>query len=200
MKPVWRITQSGLPWATLTVAVLALAVQAWPGAEEALEINRAFSRVWWRLWTAHLVHFEGNHLFWNLAILLPAGFWAERLVPWRTRLFYLIAPPFIGLVLLAFDREMAMYRGLSGVAAGLLALLAWARLRQLPPGGRWFWHSVLALIAIKIAMEAFARRPMLAEYDYTGEQPIPLAYVAGVLCAAVVFLLPRPWRPGGGSR
>ena len=100
------------------MAVLALAVQAWPGAEDALEINRAFSRVWSRLWTAYIVHFGGSHLFWNLAIFLPAGIWAERLVPWRTRFFYLVGSPFIGLVLLAFDREMANYRGLSGVAAG----------------------------------------------------------------------------------
>lgn len=200
MKPGWRVTQSRLPWATLAVAAIALAVQAWPGSEDALEINRAFSRVWSRLWTAHIVHFGGSHLFWNLAIFLPAGIWAERLVPWRTRFFYLVGPPFIGLVLLAFDREMANYRGLSGVAAGVLALLAWARLRKLPPGGRWFWHSVLVLIAIKIAMEAYARRSMLVEFDYAEAQPVPLAHVAGVLCAAVVFLLPRPWRWRGESR
>jgi len=58
---------------------------------------------------------------------------------------------------------------------------------------------VLVLIALKIAAEAYARRSMLAEFDYAEAQPVPLAHVAGVLCAAVGFLLPCPWRRRGES-
>lgn len=177
---------------TLAVAAAAVTVFTSPGAGEALEINRAFSRVWSRLWTAHLVHYSGSHLFWNLAILLPAGAWAEQLAPFRTRLFYLLTPPIIGLALLALDRDLTHYAGLSGLATGLLALLAWIRLGRLEPGTRWFWQTVLALIAVKIGWEIFDRRALLATGEIDPIQAVPLAHAVGVFCAAVIYLMPWP--------
>lgn len=204
-SPEAKLPPPGLAWATLAIGALAVAAHVWPGALAALELNRddPAGHGWWTWWTAHIVHYSGSHLFWNLAILMPAGIWAERLAPWRTRLFLVAAPFAISAVLLSFDRALLHYAGLSGLAAGVLAFLAWLRLGELERGARWFWRAVLAAIAVKIVLEMIARRPALAEFADDTILPVPLAHAAGVLCAAVFYVLPlralhqrcrRAWR------
>lgn len=185
------------PWATLLVAALALGVAAWRGpfAETQLVYERAavLQGEWWRLWTGHLVHFGASHLFWNLAVLVPAGAWAERLSPARTRGLLLFAPGLIGAALVVLDPTLVRYAGLSGLAA---ALLAWLAITQLAAGtaDRWFWRSVLALLAAKIGLELLAERPAFARFSVPGVHAVPIAHVAGVACAVALYFRTRPRR------
>lgn len=176
-----------LPWAALVVAAIALAIAAWPSASEALIYDRTkvLRGEWWRLFTGHWVHFSASHLWWNLAVLVPAGAWVERLVPARARVLFGLAPVVIGVVLFAADPALQQYAGLSGVAAGVLALLA---LTQLAAGAadRWFWWAVLGLIAVKIVAELMFGQPALARFADTAIRPVPLAHLAGVACGSMV--------------
>ena len=54
-----------------------------PGTTAPLLYERAalLDGAWWRLWTGHWVHFSMSHLAWNVAVLLGAGAWLERLQP-----------------------------------------------------------------------------------------------------------------------
>ncbi len=189
-----------LPWVTLAMAAGAIAIGLWPGASEALQLQREipFRARGWTWWTAHLAHFGGAHLFWNLAIFVPAGAWAERLEPWRVRIYFFFAAPVVSAVLLALDPALARYAGLSGIAAGLLTLLALVRLGELEAGQRWFWRGVLALVAAKIGVEAFTRAPVLADFAEDEVQPVALAHAVGVACGVAAYVSPwparrRPW-------
>jgi rhomboid family GlyGly-CTERM serine protease len=194
LKPAARfqIPPRRWPWATLLIVTLALAVSGFPSLAPALIYDRTavLHGEFWRLWTGHWVHFGTDHLFWNLAVLVPAGVWAEWLAPESFRLLSLLAPGFIGAALLAFDPSLVRYGGLSGLAAAVLAFLAFTA-PAVSPGDRWFWRGVLALLIIKIVAEFLADRSLFAHLEENGVRPVPLAHLAGGAIAAVVHFAGR---------
>ena len=183
------------PWATLGMAALAVGVCVLPGVRARLLFER--DAIWigelWRLWTAHVTHFGLNHLLWNLAVFVPAGIWAERIAPRRTRWLLAIAPLSISVVLLS-DAALQRYGGLSGLAAAVLTLLALIQLSATGRTDRWFWWSVLALLVVKIIAEWLAGQAGFARFSSAEIRPVPLAHLAGVATAAAVYFL------GGGVR
>ncbi len=186
-----------LPWATVAVAVAAGLLHFLPGTRAAgeFERERILAGELWRLWTAHGVHFGGSHLWWNLTVIVPAGIWVECLVPGRTRLLYLLAPGIIGLALLALDARLQTYAGLSGVATGVLALLAFTQVAKVEPAARQWWRAVLGLLAAKIVLETVWRQPVFANFADAELQPVPLAHLVGLACAAAVHGWRRPTPP-----
>jgi rhomboid family GlyGly-CTERM serine protease len=167
---------------------------AWPALARLLIYQRAdlLAGQVWRLWTGHLVHYNPGHLFWDLAVFLPAGVWLERIVPRLARGFYLLAPPAISLALFLGEPALSRYAGLSGIATGLLVLLALVQWRRDARAPVWFWPAVLLLVAVKILMEALSSEPLLARFE-PGVRVVTLAHVGGVVCAVIAFLAARRW-------
>ena len=184
------------PWATAVIALGALALGLWPEAERnlALQRERVLAGEFWRAWTGHLVHFGASHLLWNLAVFVPAGVWLERVAPRAARGFYVLAPLVIAAALFAFEPSLATYAGLSGVGAGLLALLALTQLARRPGRDRWWWWSVLALLVAKIAVEFVTREPAFARFDAAQVQSAPLAHAVGIACGVAVQVVARASR------
>jgi rhomboid family GlyGly-CTERM serine protease len=180
------------PWATAAAALLALALFFWPALGEKLWFERAaiLRGEWWRIGTGHWIHYGPSHLLWNLAVLVPAGVWAERLSPLRLRLLLALAPWAIGGALLAFDPALAVYAGLSGLAAAVLLFLALTQL-GLRHGDARFWRTVIVLLALKIGFELLADDPFLARFAASDVRPVPLAHIAGAACAGVAFFVHR---------
>jgi rhomboid family GlyGly-CTERM serine protease len=154
---------------------------------------------WWRLLTGHWVHFSTSHLWWNLTVLLTAGTWLERLRPGLLVPYALVGAPVAGLGLLAFAPGMGVYGGLSGLATGVVALLALVQLRTQRTERVW-WLAVLALTAGKVALDAFAPTPLFSRFGSDPVQVSALAHVLGALLALPVFHLhrrhARPALPG----
>lgn len=144
----------------------------------------------WRLWTGNVVHFGESHLLWNLAVLVPTGIWAETIAPRATRWLLALAPVLIGATLLVLQPTLGRYAGLSGVAAGLLALLAFTQLTR-PRDDHWFWWALLGLLALKIVAEAYSDHPLLARFSQPGLHTAPLAHLAGIAVAAVIHRVSR---------
>lgn len=192
MNALARSWAARVPWATSLAAATALGLHLAPAAASALVYDRApiFAGELWRLWTGHWVHWGTAHLGWNLVVFVPAGVWAERLAPSRTRLFLVLAPGAISLGLLGFAPTLARYVGLSGLASGLLALFAFTRLSA-RAAERWFWWSVLALLVLKIGAELFADHPLFARFTDPTIRPVPLAHAAGVLVGGAIHFTPR---------
>ncbi|MDB6094210.1 MAG: Rhomboid family protein [Verrucomicrobia bacterium] len=190
-KPArWRSVK--MPWATLIVAAAAGAVFTDdPVAEKLVYLRTAIVRgEFWRLWTGNLVHFSASHLAWNLAVLLPAGIWAERIAPSRTRWFFALAPAIIGLALLILDPSLAYYGGLSGLAAGALTLLALTQLAR-KPTDPWFWWAVLVLLALKIVVESSAGSTIFPRFNSSDVRTVPLAHAAGIVAALLIHFRRR---------
>ncbi len=179
------------PWATVSVAVLALVVPISRGWESALVFDRAavLQGEVWRLWTGSFVQFGARQLWWNLAVLVPAGIWAEQIAPGRTRWLLALAPALIGALLLMLEPTLLRYGGLSGLTAGMVALLAFEQSSR-RQSDAWFWWVLLGLLVLKILIELYSGRPLFAALADPGVRPEPLAAVAGVVCARGVYL----WR------
>ena len=201
-----------VPWASLSVVVLALGVATAPALNPGLLYDRgALERgEYWRLWTGPFVHFGLSHLLWNLAVFAVASIWAERVAPRRARVLLIVAPPIIGVALFGLDPDLGFYGGLSGLTTAMLTFLAFAQLariaeteaaaavvvaavvvagaetRSAPTSDRWFWRTALALIILKIAAEFAVSSPLFARFAPEGIQPVPLAHLAGVLAATYV--------------
>lgn len=184
------------PWATAIIAALAVSVFAWPGAPAALLLDREAVRhgELWRCWTGHLVHFGASHLGWNLVVFLVAGAWLEFVAAARARIYFILAPALIAAVLLGFEPALESYGGLSGVTAGAVALLALTQLANGLREDRWFWCAVLILLGIKIAAEFFLEKAPFARFAAADIQVVPLAHLAGVACAGVIFFTRRTRR------
>ena len=179
-------------WVTIAIAVAAGIVFAWPALARAFIYRRAdlVAGQIWRLWTGHLVHYNPGHLLWDLTVFLPAGAWLEAILPGLARRFYLFAPPAVSIALFVFEPALGRYAGLSGIATGLLVLLALVQWRRDTRAPVWFWPAVLLLVAFKIAAETVSSEPLLARFE-PGVRVVPLAHIGGVVCAAIAFLAVR---------
>lgn len=181
------------PWATALVVAAAVVASAWPQAAGAMlyERDAILRGELWRLWSGHAVHFSFAHLAWNLAVLVPAGVWMERLAPLLLRLFLALAPAFIAAVLLVAEPQLARYGGLSALATGLVVLLALERLGAADREPRWIWLAVLVLVGAKLLVESLTGRPLFAPLA-AGVRLAWLAHVLGAVAALAVFFAGRP--------
>ena len=91
-------------------------------------------------------------------------------------------------MLLGAEPALERYAGLSGVATGVLVLLALVQWRRDRTAPGWFWPSVLALVAVKIALEARGPAPLFARFD-PDVRVVPLAHLGGVACAGLAYLI-----------
>lgn len=180
-----------LPWATGITVALALGAFFWSDAVTYFAYHRpALLRgEYWRLATGHWVHLTTGDLLWNLAVLIPSCLWAEQLAPRRLRLLLLLAPWGIGAALFLLDPQLEIYTGLSGLAFAALGFLALTQLRT-QTADPWFWRAVLALLILKIVVEFLAGQPFFAGSMLARLHPVPLAHLAGLLCATIAARRP----------
>jgi rhomboid family GlyGly-CTERM serine protease len=190
-----QIQTRAWPWATALVALAALITYSSAQLSGILVYQRSliFSGQIWRTWTGHIVHFGPSHLLWDLAVFLPAGCWLERLQPRSARWLYLLCPPLISAVLLAFDPTLERYAGLSGLAMGTLVLLAAVQLQN-KKESPWLWLGVLLLVAAKLVLELRQGAPLLVS-DFANIRNVPLAHFGGIGCGLFCWLLLGRSRP-----
>lgn len=181
------------PWMTLVMALLAGLALRFESVHAGLIYDRKliFNGELWRTWSGHVVHFGSSHFIWNLAVFVPAGICLERLWPALTRWFYVLCPLVISIVLLVLDPSLDRYAGLSGLATGMLVLLAGLQLGRRREEPAWFWVSVLVLVAVKIGIELFTGAPLLVT-GFGHIRTVPLAHIFGAVCGACFWL--AAWR------
>jgi rhomboid family GlyGly-CTERM serine protease len=173
----------------LPAALLGLAPAAFVGDRAAI-----LQGEWWRLWTGHWVHFSPSHLAWNLAVLLAAGTWLEHLRPGLLARFAFAGAPLISLGLFALSPALLAYGGLSGLATGVVVLLALVHLASRRSDRGW-WITLLALVAAKLAWDAGHATPLFSRFAPGAYQPSSLAHALGAALAVPVFLSHRPALP-----
>ena len=137
--------------APLVLALVLGAVQVLGApAREALPYDRAAILVggeYWRLVTAHLVHYDLTHLAWNLAGLALVAWLFAREFDLRGWIVILAASTIaVDLGFLVFEPKLEWYVGFSGVLHGLMAAGLCA----------WLWRkpdALTALVAVLFALK-----------------------------------------------
>lgn len=184
-----------LPWFSLALAALAALAHVFPELGTAWEFQRvaiSLQGELWRLFTAHLTHFDFDHLCWDVAALLVLGNLAERDGRRATALALLGAALVIGLGVWLFQPHFSTYRGLSGLDSALYGLVC-ARLVAAGARARHGFSIVigglaLAGFALKCGAELTLGETIFTAGAAAGYAPVPLAHVIG-LCVGIFAAL-----------
>jgi rhomboid family GlyGly-CTERM serine protease len=183
------------PWGMVAVLVLGAIISRVPAVGELFVFDRTAvaSGELWRLFTCHLVHYSGSHLFWNLAVVVFPGVLLARAglpIAAGVAATVLVTGP----LLFVFEPMMGQFCGLSGIGTLLLAQLIVTRLRS-DGVAKTYWVMLALLMLAKFGLELHGADPLLSNADQF--VPVPLAHLLGLLLGTVIgFASPTvPERP-----
>lgn len=174
-----------IPWFTLGVSALAVAVHLVPALTLGWQFDRtaiAHGQVW-RFFTAHLTHFGDDHLRWDLFAFAVLGAVAERIS--RSDFFVTlgVAATAITAGVWIAQPQFAIYRGLSGIDSALFGFI----IAHLLASGCRDRHAfslavgglALAGFAAKCAFELATGGTVFVE-TAGAFAPVPLAHLLGL--------------------
>lgn len=151
---------------------------------------------WWRLWSAHLVHWTLYHYGLNaLGLLVWVLLCPRRWSLWQWAGVLAFLGGSVSLWLLVAQPEMTRYAGFSGVLHGLFVL------GLVPQVARREGIAALCLLylVVKILWEQASGAP-LSDAERIGAAVATDAHLAGAMAAAVVLLLDYFKRQGLSTR
>jgi rhomboid family GlyGly-CTERM serine protease len=189
MRPAHRI-----PRLSLALSIAAIATHVLPGLPPHLEFQRAALAQGeaWRWLSAHLTHFDGNHLAWDVGVLLALGAMIERDSPQRFAAALALAAVTITPAVWFFQPHFTAYRGLSGLDSAAFGLLAGTLMQRPHRDARWCGWIALVAFAAKSLVELMTARTVFAAG--AGYAPVPLAHLLG-LFAGLTVAFRRARRP-----
>jgi len=191
----------GTPQVTFVILALAVSAYLFPPLAAALVYDRSaiLGGEIWRLITGPLVHFSGDHLFFNLLVFAAAGGLLERRHPLLFRHLCVAAYLAGSFCLFLLSPGISVFGGLSGIATMAVVLLA---VEEAGRGTRvsLLWLVVLALTAGKMIAEWILGVPL-----FTGPEAfviVPSVHIAGGLVAlgAYLAIVRRTGHTGYGTR
>lgn len=198
----WHRWFTSYRW-TFTISLIAVVLWMLPSVSGWLETD--FSNIgegqWWRIWTGHLVHYDGNHLMWDLLMFVTLGSLCERE---HRRAFGIAVLGIAGVItvgLAFFCPDLGVYRGLSGIDTGLFVWFVADQIRNASQSGdrKWLagWCVALVGLVSKLVFEATTGQTLFV--DSSGFTPLVESHLIGVAagfsCAVLVERLGRArWR------
>lgn len=199
LEPVIRSKNLFAP-VTWLLGIAAVTIALSPNLPELLQFDAVAiaGGECWRFLTGHLVHWNLDHMFWDLSVFVVLGTMCER----RNRKAYLAcvlaSAAAISFYVLFALPEMPIYRGLSGIDTGLFALLgvglfADARARG---NGTMPWLIAAAMLGLiaKTAFEFTTDGTVFVDHTAAAFVPVTMAHVLGALVGFAVGLAPVAWR------
>ena len=139
-----------------------------------------------QLVTCHLVHWSYEQLAWDALAFLALGVTSARRNRGAAHATLLASALLIPLAVLAFAPQVGAYRGLSGLASAMFALLLTLEWRRLT----WPVIAFAILFVIKLGFEAVTGGAVFANDMGEGVVSVPVAHLAGALIG-VIGGLPR---------
>lgn len=142
-----------------------------------------------RCFTSSFVHWDNNHLLWNMIALVLIGL---ILIDYDETIFWhgvLFAPFIIGLTVHFFCTEITSYCGFSGVVFTLLTLsfgcLIQSNKKSLKTYG---WITIIATF-LKVTWELVTGTPLFAEASTF--HVLPAAHLAGIWVGLIILCFHR---------
>lgn len=168
-----------------TILVSAISLVAWavPSLAEwlVLDFRLVGEGQWWRIWTGHVTHYDGNHLFYDLLMFAVLGAACER--AHRKRFGFALVAMMMGVSIAIFwwCEGIAVYRGLSGIDTGFFVWLVADQSRQCWSERRRVfsiaWAGAVVALLGKLAFEAATGETLFV--DSTGFTPLVESHLAG---------------------
>jgi membrane associated rhomboid family serine protease len=159
--------------AIVAAAALAVAAAFLPG--QWLELRPEASLV--RIVTCHFTHWSHEQLAWDALAFTALGVACARRNARATHATLLASVLVIPVAVLAFAPEIGAYRGLSGLASAMFALLLTLERRRFP----WLVATFAVLFAAKLTLEAITGGAVFANDMGDDVITVPVAHLAGAL-------------------
>jgi rhomboid family GlyGly-CTERM serine protease len=179
---------------TFVVASTAIVVACLPQVGEALQFDRTAVAAGelWRLATAHLVHWNVEHLQWDLLMFVVLGAACEIRRRRRMWLCTATSTACVSILVLVFFPEIETYRGLSGVDTALFTLLAIdlmrdALKRQQPVMAVTIGALLVGFMA-KTAYEAVTGHALFVDQTAAGFELLVWDHIVAAVVGAVIAL------------
>ena len=186
----------------VTITVSALALVAWACPTLTLWLQLDFKAVadgqWWRIWTGHLTHYDGNHLFWDLIMFVVLAGACEHRHRRRFALALTVMVAVISASIGYFCDQVSVYRGLSGIDTGLFVWFVADQCHDC-------WRSrdrVSALLWLSLSMGLIGKllyevtTGQILFVDASGFTPLVESHLAGaaigLVCYSSLFFFTRP--------
>lgn len=181
----FRPMQLRLPVLTLAIAAGALLTHfsaAWGGA---LEFNRsAIARgEGWRFVTAHLTHFDLNHLGWDLAVFVLLGSICEQSSRRRLAAGLILASVAIPAAIWCGQPQFTSYRGLSGLDCALFGIFTGTLLQRRDPIANLV--GLLGLLGVVAKCSAELSTGVTLFAAGTTYAPVPLSHLVGTAAGLI---------------
>ncbi len=161
----------------VAAAALAVAAAFLPGAW--LELRPDASLL--RILTCHFTHWSYEQLAWDALAFTVLGVACARRNARATHATLLASVLLIPVAVLAFAPEISAYRGLSGLASAMFALLLAFERRRLT----WPVLTFAILFAAKLTVEAITGGAVFANDLGDGVVAVPVAHLAGALVGVI---------------
>lgn len=190
---------------TIVVSLVVLVIHFSPTLTQWLQLDFAAvaSGQWWRIWTGHLTHYGGQHLFWDLLMFTAFGIACERKHRGRFVPFTALMAAGISSAIFWWCPDIGSYRGLSGLDTGLFLWFIVDQCRECWLGrdrlgaGLWLLPAV-GLIA-KLSYEAATGQVLFV--DAGAFTPLVESHCAGAALGLICSVLVQPGshRGAGGK-
>jgi rhomboid family GlyGly-CTERM serine protease len=179
---------------TITLTLFAALLSTSPEAALAAEFDRAALQCGqlWRVSTGHFVHWNVDHLLWDLAAFFVLGAYCEA----RGRRSYAICLLLASLTISAgvwwFLPDLRTYRGLSGLDSALFVLAAGrfavdARRQGDAVAAKCAYAALIGFL-LKIAYETATGVTLFVDSAAADFVPLPSSHLLGGLAGAAVVL------------
>jgi rhomboid family GlyGly-CTERM serine protease len=174
-----------LPWLSLGLAALAVALHQLPGARELLAWDRAglAGGELWRLISGHWVHWSSGHLAWDVATFAVLGAACELRARRSFVACIVIASLAISLALYLWLPGLDACAGLSGVDCALFAWLGVEIVTERWRSQRVVAAALTALLGVafasKVGFELATGGTLFVADLGSGVLPVPAAHLVG---------------------
>jgi len=125
----------------------------------AYDHNAIVAGEWWRLWSAHLVHFRFQDLLINTGILVLFGLLSVRFTRfWQEAVCFIVAMPMMTGLLLITSPHTQFYRGAFGIAAMAAMIACWFLILESKRFSLGYWLGCLLalLYAARLGLDGLA--------------------------------------------
>ncbi len=143
----------------------------------------------WRFFTAHLTHFGGDHLRWDLLAFAVLGVAVERISRNHFLTTLLASAALVSAGVWFLQPQFMFYRGLSGIDSALFGYLLAESLRA-----GWRERHGFSIAVGGVALAGFSAKCLYEVFsghtafvDTGGEfAPVPLAHLLGLVAGALI--------------
>lgn len=148
----------------------------------------------WRLVTGHFVHWNFDHLFWDLTAFIVLFYACAKRSLGKSVLCVISSAMTISVCLWIWQPDIVTYRGLSGIDSALFALLAVYIFRESLSCNDKLMCSLAAMAAggllAKVGYEAVTGEILFVDSASAGFLPLASAHALGGLVGGLVAMAP----------